>query len=173
MALEKSAGAVIFRTHTPRRSRPQRSRLRWPVKAYREYLLLRYDAGHWDFPKGHLEGLERPEDAARREIREETGLTVRRFVPGFRHSMRYWLWSYAKPAQGSKRTLKIVTFFLAEASSRNVRLSHEHTGYAWLPYRDAVRLATYKSAKDLLRKGETFLREGLSHRIEGEGLREK
>lgn len=157
MSLEKSAGAVIFSIHSPH---PLQRRRMPKGHPRREYLLLRYEAGHWDFPKGHLEGSERAETAARREIREETGLTISRFVPEFKHLMRYWLWLYPKTLhEKPRRALKIVTFFLAESHHRTVRLSWEHTGYAWLPYRDAVKLATYRSAKELLQKAETFLRK--------------
>lgn len=38
--------------------------------------LRRADRDEWVFPKGHLEQGERPEDAALREVREETGLEV-------------------------------------------------------------------------------------------------
>jgi hypothetical protein len=51
-----------------------------------------------------------------------------------------------------------VTFFLAETAEREVTISHEHTGYAWLPYKDALQLATYDNAKQLIRKGERFFR---------------
>lgn len=157
---ERSAGAVIFNMHKAPRQRAQKSRQQWPTKEHREYLLLRYDAGHWDFPKGHLEGSERPVDAARREIREETGLGVQRFFPDFKHHMRYWFWAYARnPGEKAKRSFKVVTFFLAETTNRNVRLSWEHSGYAWLSYKDAVKLATYGSAKELLRKAEVFLQK--------------
>ena len=36
-------------------------------------LLLRYKGGGWTFPKGHIEAGERDEEAAVREVREETG----------------------------------------------------------------------------------------------------
>lgn len=39
-------------------------------------LLRRIDRNEWVFPKGHLERGERPEDAAVREVREETGLEI-------------------------------------------------------------------------------------------------
>jgi 8-oxo-dGTP pyrophosphatase MutT (NUDIX family) len=38
--------------------------------------LRRADRDEWVFPKGHLEEGERPEDAAIREVREETGLEI-------------------------------------------------------------------------------------------------
>lgn len=38
------------------------------------YLLIRDGHRNWGFPKGHLHTGEEPEDAARREIAEETGI---------------------------------------------------------------------------------------------------
>ncbi len=34
-----------------------------------QFLLLHYEAGHWDLPKGHLEPNESTYDAALRELR--------------------------------------------------------------------------------------------------------
>lgn len=149
---ERSAGALIVNRYRPKHGKDR-------GKVRREYLVLRYEAGHWDFPKGHLEGNESPERAAQREIFEETGLRVRRFVPGFKRYMRYRFWSYPqKPGERSRRAFKVVTFFLAEVSSRLVRISHEHTGYVWLSYRDAVKLVTYDSARELLQRAEESFR---------------
>jgi 8-oxo-dGTP pyrophosphatase MutT (NUDIX family) len=39
-------------------------------------VLRRADRGQWVFPKGHVEAGERAEDAAVREVREETGYEV-------------------------------------------------------------------------------------------------
>ena len=39
-----------------------------------EFLLVQHQAGHWGFPKGHLEPGETPVQAAGRELAEETGL---------------------------------------------------------------------------------------------------
>ncbi len=44
-------------------------------KGSEEILLVHHIAGHWGFPKGHIEGKETPMQTALRELREETGLT--------------------------------------------------------------------------------------------------
>ncbi len=39
-----------------------------------QVLLVRYRSGGWAFPKGHIEPGETPEQTARREVHEETGV---------------------------------------------------------------------------------------------------
>jgi 8-oxo-dGTP pyrophosphatase MutT (NUDIX family) len=134
MGREISAGVVLFRS-----------------KEQREYLLLDYGA-HWDFPKGHIEAGEDPQTTAARELQEETGIRDARFVPGFKESMRYF---YRKAGVGM---LKVVIYFLAETPTGDVTLSHEHSGYLWLPYEQALKRLTFKNARDLITKAETFLR---------------
>ena len=146
MPVERSAGAVIFRE----------------TKKGRAYLLLQHEdradaraakrvPGHWDFSKGHLEKGETGEDAARREIKEETKIVIARFIPGFKETIRYFV------KAGEERRLKFVVFFLAQTRGRKVALAMEHRGYAWLAYKDAHRRLTYANAKVVLKKAEYFL----------------
>ena len=132
MGRETSAG-VILRRYTSRC----------------EYLLLDYGT-HWDFPKGHIESGEEPQTTAKRELEEETGIHDAQFIPGFTHSMRYF---YRKAGEGMT---KVVIYFLAETSSGQITLSHEHSGYAWLPYEDAMKRLTFQNARDLLAKAVAF-----------------
>ena len=128
MVDERSAGAVLF------------------IRAGQEpeYLLLNYTAGHWDYPKGNIELGETEHEAAVREIQEETGITDVEFLDGFEQSMKY---RYRK----AKRLVeKEVVLFLAKTDTRRVTISHEHIGYAWKKYDDAIRLLTYRNARDLL-----------------------
>jgi 8-oxo-dGTP pyrophosphatase MutT (NUDIX family) len=133
MGREISAGVILYRRQ------PQR-----------EYLLLDYGS-HWDFPKGHIEAGEDPQTTATRELQEETGVRDARFVSGFQESMRYF---YRKAGEGMQ---KVVIYFLAETASGIVTLSDEHAGYLWLPYEPALRRLTFKNARDLLTKADTFL----------------
>ena len=74
MEKEKSAGAVIFK----------------PFKQGNKYLLLHYEAKHWDFPKGHIEKGEKEEDTVRREVKEETGIEKIDILKGFKENIHYF-----------------------------------------------------------------------------------
>lgn len=116
-----------------------------------EYLLLQYGAGHWDFPKGKLEAGESKRQAAHRELMEEAGLTAS-IDEGFSESFDYFFTDYdGKPAH------KTVTFFVGQAASNNVVLSHEHTDFKWLPYERAAEQVTHTNARQVLRKADSFL----------------
>ena len=135
MLSEHSSGAVIFRC--------QAGELL--------FLVLHYEEGHWGAAKGHVEKGESLEQTARREIREETGLTDLRFIPGFQCENTY---TYLKDGQLSHKT---VTFFLTEALSGKVQLSSEHTDYAWLPFAQAQVEVTFKSEKEVWQSAYEFL----------------
>jgi len=134
MLQEKSCGAVVFAKN-----------------AELCYLLLRYDAGHWDFVKGNVEPNESEKDTVMRELREETGIADASFIEGFREQIEYY---YRR--QGST-VHKEVVFYLIEAKTTKIELSFEHIGYDWLNYQGAMEKLTFKNAKDILQKANTFL----------------
>ncbi len=123
-----------------------------------EYLLLHYPAGHWDFTKGNVEEGEDMLTAALREAKEETGIKEFRVVKGFQDRIRYF---YRRQGE---TVLKEVVFFLGISNTKEVRLSYEHTGYAWLPFKDALNRLTYDSSKEVLKKAHVKLLEYLSQR---------
>jgi len=51
-----------------------------------------------------------------------------------------------------------VTYFVGETRTAKVVLSDEHTGYAWLPYEEAMAILTYANARELLAAAEEVLR---------------
>ena len=140
---ERSAGVLVYR-------RPA------APAAEREYLLLDYGR-HWDYPKGHLEEGEDDETAARRELREETGITAVDLVPGFTHEIKYHFHSSRK---GLVR--KTVVFFCGRLTDdrpagEEVSLSEEHVGYAWATYDAAMAKLTFENAMGVLRAAHAHL----------------
>ena len=129
--MEQSAGAVVVKDG--------------------KYLLLHYQAGHWDFAKGHVEKGETAQAAALREMKEETGLDAR-ILPDFKE----WFEFFFK--REGKLIKKEVTLFVAEVSSENVTLSNEHIGFAWLPIDEAMVKVTFKNSREVLSKAHQWLK---------------
>lgn len=117
----------------------------------REFLLLHYPTGHWDFAKGHVEKDEADLATALREVREETGLDGIAVAPDFRHEFEYWY------RHRDALIHKKVAWFLGRVTTKQVKISHEHQGYMWLPFEQALGRVTYNNAKDLLRRAESHL----------------
>ena len=120
-------------------------------KGVRNYLLLKYPTGHWDFIKGKIEENETPHQTSMREAREETGITDIEFVDGFGEEIEYFFRS------NNDNVHKKVIFFLAKTNSEQVILSNEHHSFIWLNYVDALKKVTYENAMNLLKKSEVFL----------------
>lgn len=145
MPREKSAGAVVFRKQDN--------------KIY--YLLLHYESGHWDFPKGNIEEGEKEEETVKREVKEETGIEDIKIIQGFKEWIKYFYRkTYNLEKEEKKKApwvFKIVTFYLAETKTKEVKISFEHLGYQWLFYKEAFEKVTYKNAKEILKKANDFL----------------
>ena len=99
------------------------------------YLLLRAYR-NWGFAKGVVEPGEEPLEAARREVREETGLTTLRFRWGE-------VYCETPPYGGNK----IARYYLATSPEGEVRLpinpqlgKAEHDEFRWLDYAAARRM---------------------------------
>ncbi len=90
-----------------------------------------------------------------RELREETEITQVDRVGGFEREMHY---AFFSPKKGHVR--KTVRYFLARTKTKEVALSDEHEGYAWLPYAEALARLTFGNARDLLRRAERAVRRG-------------
>lgn len=75
----------------------------------------------WEFPGGGLEFGEDMREAAIREVKEETGLSVEILeVAG--------LWSYAR----SESQFLTGAIFIAKAQHKKVVISEEHTDFVWV-----------------------------------------
>lgn len=144
MPKEKSAGAIIYviKNGVP------------------HYLLLHYPSGHWEFARGHGEEGETEEETVRREVAEETGLKDVKIIPGFKeHTKLIFKRTYNLPPEKKDQApwiVKIVTLYLAEAQTQEVKISHEHKGFLWLPY-EAAHKKLLKKGKDALKKANDFI----------------
>jgi len=116
-----------------------------------EYLLLHYESGHWDFPKGKIEEDESKHEAALRELMEEAG-QIAKLHDGFEKEFEYFF----KDKTGDL-VKKKVYFFLGKSKSKHVVLSREHIDYTWLEYQDACDKLTYDNARHVLEKAHKFL----------------
>ena len=103
------------------------------------------DDYYWVFPKGHAEGGESPEDAARRELEEETQLELRSLDTSRSFEIKY------EVTIDGVTTKKTSFFYVGEAVSENFVLQEEEVvDAAWLTYEEARERITYENTKELL-----------------------
>ncbi|MEX0671743.1 MAG: NUDIX domain-containing protein [Candidatus Babeliales bacterium] len=83
--------------------------------------IIRHKAGHWGFPKGHADSPdENPRQAAQRELAEETGLFVEKYLSDQSVSTVYMCMIHGK------KVSKTVTYFLAQVGG-DVHLCPQET----------------------------------------------
>ena len=133
---ERSAGAVVYRNS----------------KHGRLFLLLQ-NGGRWDFPKGGVEKGESELQTVVREVEEETGVKDLKILPGFRKVIEYFY------RRDGKNIHKQVVYVLGTTKEEQVKISFEHQGFGWFPYREAVERASYENSKITLKEAEEFIRE--------------
>ncbi|HEV8539347.1 MAG TPA: NUDIX pyrophosphatase [Bacteroidota bacterium] len=122
------------------------------------YLLLRRAASEkvypniWQFVSGSLDENERAQDAALRELHEETGLAPKGFwvVP--------YVNSFYDPADDC---INLNPMFAAQVEPGSVlKLSHEHDEYQWCGFDDAVRRLLWHGQREGLRIVHEFIVRG-------------
>lgn len=115
----RAAGAIVFR-------RTESGVRLLVLRAYK----------NWDFPKGLVDAGENQLDAAKREIREETGLAEVEFPFGEEHRETV-------PYSGNK----IARYYLAETTEHDIELPvspelgrPEHHEFRWVTFDEAEEL---------------------------------
>jgi 8-oxo-dGTP pyrophosphatase MutT (NUDIX family) len=106
--------------------------------------------GAWEAVHGHIEEGERPQDAAVREMREETGLGVERLYnldvsPFYLH----------KPD-----VVMLAIAFVAFPRGEEVILGREHARYEWLPVEEASKRMAWPRSRSALADAIALLGNG-------------
>ena len=120
---------------------------------YGAVLLLQYPQGHWDLPKGHVEADDSDRKATmRRELAEETGIDDVSVLDGFEERTEYTF------RHKGKRQSKEVYWYVAETETLDVNLSHEHRGYLWLDWDQALETITHDETRSVVRLAQQFVK---------------
>lgn len=106
-------------------------------------LLVKQTAGHWGFPKGHVETNETEVETAIRETKEETNLSVE-IVSDARYTIEYNI---------DENIHKEVVYFIAKETTNNIIAQEsEISDIKWFSFKEALEIISFDNAKALLKK---------------------
>jgi 8-oxo-dGTP pyrophosphatase MutT (NUDIX family) len=108
----------------------------------------------WSLPKGHIEAGESREEAALREVKEETGLDARIVAP-----ITEVVYFYRR-GRGPESVLvhKTVYHYIMEALSYDFgKPNWEVSECRWVPLSEAQDVLSYENDREVVRKAREFL----------------
>lgn len=110
-------------------------------------------AGSWELVHGRIERGERPEAAAIREVREETGLRTRRLYC-------ITVTAFYLPGRGVKTVVVFAAIVGERGAAEPPRLGPEHAAARWLTLAAAGRRVTWPREREALTYAAHLLRTG-------------
>jgi 8-oxo-dGTP pyrophosphatase MutT (NUDIX family) len=123
------------------------------VEGERILLISTQDGRRWQLPKGHIEPGESPEQAAVREVREETGVTGRVLaaLPG----VEYWFIE-----RGERRVHKKVEYFLLAYISGDAADFDpgEVSGAQWFAWEEGLDKLSFDNERRVVRSAREMAR---------------
>jgi bis(5'-nucleosidyl)-tetraphosphatase len=116
-----------------------------------EVLLVQHVQGHWSLPKGRQEGQESPLECAKRELFEETSLSIVQILlpdPLFEH------YSFKRKDIPIEKT---VGYFLAEVTGEEKLQLQELQNSKWVRLSEADQHATFDQIKNVLKRAHNII----------------
>ena len=103
----------------------------------------RLDLDNWFIPKGRIEEGEKPLEAAKREIKEETGIKNLKLIKK--------LGIIKRPTVTKKNELKIIDVYLFETIQEKLKPEEDYTEARWFSIEDAVEKLYTKQEKNFFK----------------------
>ena len=135
--VERSSGGVVARR----------------IEGSVHFLLIKDPYGRWGLPKGHLEDGESPEEAAVREVGEETGLDQLEVGP----SLGTIDWYFRLKGD---LIHKFCDYFFMASADGDPRPEVEEgiTECLWLPVQEAISTVAYDNARRVVERAAEVVR---------------
>ena len=112
-----------------------------------------FSGGIWEYITGRMDQFEEPEDALRREIKEEAGVTVKVIKP-------ISIFHIFRGERTAENELVGIMYWCTTDSNR-VLISEEHTDYQWVSGQEALEIIKKPSMQ---RDIEAYMRERVGGR---------
>jgi 8-oxo-dGTP pyrophosphatase MutT (NUDIX family) len=123
---------------------------------WKVFLIHQYGSAgdvYWTFPKGHVEGEESPEQAAVRELKEETGIDLASL-----HTSKVYPQTYSFMSADTM-VEKYVGYYLGVVENNQFSIQENEVKEAgWFTFDEARALLTFDHARTLLIEVEADLK---------------
>lgn len=104
-------------------------------------LLVKHNAGHWDFPKGHVEEGETEFETAIREVKEETNIDIKIEKEN----------KYISEYSPKENVMKTVIYFIGEkVGGEDKPQMEEVSDVEWIDVNKAVERITHQRSKEIM-----------------------
>lgn len=142
MIRQFSAGGVVYKRN--------RNQVSWLIRRAKPSEYYKGTAG-WSLPKGWIDVGEKSQDAAIREVKEETGVEAK--IVSKIGEMKYFFVD-----ENKEKVFKIVTYYLMEYAGETGKGFDEETEeIKWVTIDEALERVRYKNEREMVENGNKLL----------------